>query len=355
MDFLAKPVDPDHLLLMVERALAQRRLLTENMLLQGGARRAARRAAHHRRGPVAAAGAAARCTAPPATDATVLLEGESGTGKELFARALHALSPRAGRPVRRHQLRRHSRDAARDRAVRPREGRVHRRHGAQAGPLRAGAPRHAVPRRDRRAAAGAAGQDPARARGEAASSASAARSRCTSTCASWPPPTATCKARVAERQFREDLYFRLSVFPMQIPPLRERAGDIVIAGAALRRPVLPRREQAAADAVAGGGRGARSATAWPGNVRELQNCIERAVILTEGDTIQPRHLNLSFRQAGRREPAADRPVGSDRPLGQHGRRAAAADGRSGAPQDRPRDQGHAAATRCRRPTRCRWA
>ena len=37
---------------------------------------------------------------------------------------------------------------------------------------------------------------------------------------------------------------------------------------------------------------------WPGNVRELQNCIERAVILTEGDTIQPRHLNLSFRQPG---------------------------------------------------------
>jgi len=38
--------------------------------------------------------------------------------------------------------------------------------------------------------------------------------------------------------------------------------------------------------------------AWPGNVRELQNCIERAVILTEGDTIQPRHLSLSFRQPG---------------------------------------------------------
>ena len=44
---------------------------------------------------------------------------------------------------------------------------------------------------------------------------------------------------------------------------------------------------------------------WPGNVRELQNCIERAVILAEGDTIQPRHLNLSFVQASADEPVAD--------------------------------------------------
>jgi transcriptional regulator with GAF, ATPase, and Fis domain len=101
------------------------------------------------------------------------------------------------------------------------------------------------------------------------------------------------KQRVGERQFREDLYFRLSVFPIQIPPLRERADDIVI----LARHFVDRfcrdmnkkllaLSPAALDEL--------RSYAWPGNVRELQNCIERAVILCDGDTIQPRHLNLSF-------------------------------------------------------------
>jgi transcriptional regulator with GAF, ATPase, and Fis domain len=103
------------------------------------------------------------------------------------------------------------------------------------------------------------------------------------------------KQRVAERQFREDLFFRLSVFPIQIPPLRERSQDVVI----LARHFVDRfcrdlnkkplaLSTAALDEL--------NAYSWPGNVRELQNCIERAVILCDGDSIQPRHLNLSFRQ-----------------------------------------------------------
>ena len=104
------------------------------------------------------------------------------------------------------------------------------------------------------------------------------------------------KAAVAARQFREDLFFRLSVFPITIPPLRERQSDIPMLAKHFierfcrdlnKKPLtfapsaveeLPRYE-------------------WPGNVRELQNCIERAVILTEGDTIHARHLSLSFREA----------------------------------------------------------
>ncbi len=85
--------------------------------------------------------------------ATVLLLGESGTGKEVLARAVHALSPRAGKALRRHQLRGHPGHAARERAVRPREGRLHRRGQADPGQVRARRRRHAVPRRDRRHAA----------------------------------------------------------------------------------------------------------------------------------------------------------------------------------------------------------
>jgi DNA-binding NtrC family response regulator len=97
MDFLAKPVEPDHLLLMVERAIAQRRILTEYIVLK--------EELAERRGAPRIIGEDAKLRQVSqqlhrgaATDATVLLEGESGTGKELFARALHALSPRADGP-----------------------------------------------------------------------------------------------------------------------------------------------------------------------------------------------------------------------------------------------------------------
>jgi DNA-binding NtrC family response regulator len=102
------------------------------------------------------------------------------------------------------------------------------------------------------------------------------------------------KLAVAARQFREDLYFRLSVFPIAIPPLRERPADIPLLAKyflerfcrELKKKVLGLAPSAIDELRTYG---------WPGNVRELQNCIERAVILTEGDTIHSRHLNLVSR------------------------------------------------------------
>src|SRR3954447_14357833 len=97
LDFLAKPVDPDHLLLMVERALTQRRMATENLILKEEL--AQRRGAPLIVGDDAKLKQVSQALHRAAgTDTTVLLEGESGTGKELFARALHALSPRADGP-----------------------------------------------------------------------------------------------------------------------------------------------------------------------------------------------------------------------------------------------------------------
>jgi DNA-binding NtrC family response regulator len=101
------------------------------------------------------------------------------------------------------------------------------------------------------------------------------------------------RAAVAARRFREDLFFRLSVFPITVPPLRERPSDIPLLARFFverfcrdlkKKPLVL--SPPALESL--------QTYRWPGNVRELQNCIERAVILADGDSILPRHLNLSF-------------------------------------------------------------
>jgi DNA-binding NtrC family response regulator len=102
------------------------------------------------------------------------------------------------------------------------------------------------------------------------------------------------RAAVAARRFREDLYFRLSVFPITVPPLRDRPGDIpLLARYFVERFCRDMKKRAIALSPAALEQ--LVAYRWPGNVRELQNCIERAVILAEDEAIQPRHLNLSFK------------------------------------------------------------
>ncbi|MBA2259535.1 MAG: sigma-54-dependent Fis family transcriptional regulator, partial [Acidobacteria bacterium] len=97
LDFLAKPVDPEHLLLLVRRALEQRRVINENLLLKEEL--AVRRGAPQLVGEDPSLRKVfSSLQRAAATDTTVLIEGESGTGKELFARSLHALSERATMP-----------------------------------------------------------------------------------------------------------------------------------------------------------------------------------------------------------------------------------------------------------------
>jgi DNA-binding NtrC family response regulator len=294
MDFLAKPVDPDHLLLLVQRALEQRRIVTENLLLKEEL--AVRRGAPKLVGDDASLRKVfAGLQRAAATDTTVLIEGESGTGKELFARSLHAMSERADAPfvaincaaipenLLETELFGYEKGAFTGAAAR-KPGKFEIAHrgtlfldeiGDLPLTLQAKILRALEEKRFERVGGTAPVQVDVRL--------VAATNR-------------GLKAAVAARRFREDLYFRLSVFPVTVPPLRERPGDIPILARYFadrfckdlkKKPLVFSPEAA----------GELQAYRWPGNVRELQNCIERAVILADGDAILPRHLHLSFADA----------------------------------------------------------
>jgi two-component system response regulator FlrC len=96
---------------------------------------------------------------------------------------------------------------------------------------------------------------------------------------------------VAEKAFREDLFFRLSVMPIEIPPLRRRRRDIPLLAEAFLQRIA--REMGRKDVrLSEEARRALVEHSWPGNVRELQNCLERAVIVSDGPVIEPSHLRL---------------------------------------------------------------
>ena len=291
MDFLAKPVDPDHLLLLVNRALEQRRIVTENLLLKEEL--AVRRGAPQLVGDDPSLRKVfASLQRAASTDATVLLEGESGTGKELFARSLHALSPRADAPF-----------VAINCAAIPENLLETELFGYEKGAFTGAAGRK--PGKFEMAHRGTLFLDEIgdlpmslqakilRALEEKKFERVGGTALLSVDVRLVAATNKGLRAAVAARRFREDLYFRLSVFPITIPPLRDRPGDI---------PVLARYfvERFCRDlkkkpfALSPGALEELQSYRWPGNVRELQNCIERAVILADGETLLPRHLHLSF-------------------------------------------------------------
>jgi two-component system response regulator AtoC len=122
------------------------------------------------------------------------------------------------------------------------------------------------------------------------------------------------EAMIHAREFREDLYYRISVFPVWLPALRDRAGDLALLArhfcrrlaAENGRPPLEF-EDAALDLL--------EAQRWPGNIRQLQNCIERLVILTDGPRISAKAVECELA----RQPDLHRSdaVGSDGSSGEH--------------------------------------
>jgi len=226
------------------------------------------------------------------TNTTVLIHGETGTGKELVARAIHNQSPRHRYPLIQvncaampdtlieSELFGHEKGAFTG-ALYKRRGRFEEAQGgtvfldevgelspaAQAKLLRALQERKIQP-------LGSSREVVVDVRVIAATN-------------------RNLEQDVATGRFRADLYYRLNVFPIYLPPLRERGGDIILLadhfvlkynkelGKAVRRISTP-----ALDALL--------AYHWPGNVRELENCIERAVLLAKGDSIEVEHLPPSL-------------------------------------------------------------
>jgi DNA-binding NtrC family response regulator len=298
LDFLAKPVDPDHLLLLVSRALAQRRLLTDYRLLKEEA--AARRGGPSIIGdsPVLRQVMSAIERAA-GTDTTVLLEGESGTGKELCARALHNGSARANGPF-----------VAINCAAIPENLLEAELFGFERGAF-TGAGQRKIGKFEM-AQRGTIfldeiGEMPLALQAKMLRAIETKRIERLGGNASITVDVRIVAATnrmlrqaVASRQFREDLYFRLSVFPVTIPPLRERKDDIPkLAHHFVERVSrdVGKKLTLSPEALA-----MLVEHTWPGNVRELQNAIERAVILADGDRLMPRHLNLTTQASATVDP-----------------------------------------------------
>ena len=230
------------------------------------------------------------------TESTVLLRGATGTGKELIARALHEESPRRSRPfvavncsalaegLLESELFGHARGAFTG-AVQERKGMFEEAHQ-----------RHPVPGRDRRRLARHAGQAAARAAGarggarghRAAGAGGRARGR-----GHAPRPGGDGGGGA----FRKDLYFRLKVFQIRVPELKDRPEDVpALAGAALARwneRVEPHRR---VTGICEEAMAVMQAYDWPGNVRELMTAVEYACIVCEGGRILAHHLPEEVRE-----------------------------------------------------------
>jgi DNA-binding NtrC family response regulator len=287
-DFITKPVDPDLLRLLVARAIERRTKGRESLLFAEAPSRQMPQIVGESAGLRTVRAETERVAS---TDATVLLEGESGTGKELFARAIHMLSSRRDHPfvaincaaipdtLLESELFGHERGAFTGAAAR----RLGKFELAEAGTVFLDEIGELTPATQGKLLRVLQEKSFHRVGGTASIEVDvriiAASNR-------------PLDRLVAQGAFREDLYYRVRVFPIRIPPLRERPEDIdpLVDWFLVH---LPRELKKKPVELEEGVRERLHAYDWPGNVRELRNCLERAIILSEDGRISERHLRLA--------------------------------------------------------------
>jgi two-component system response regulator HydG len=294
-DFITKPVKRHAIVKSVRRALEKASLVAENRALKA-------RLAELAPGVGGLVGDAPRFRsvletlrqAAP-TSATILLAGESGTGKELAARLVHDLSLRAAGPfvpincaaipegLLESELFGHEKGAFTGASAR-KEGRFERAHGGtlfldEVGEMSPGVQVKLLRFLQDGVLERVGGTEPVRVdvRVVAATNKDLA-------------------AEVKAGRFREDLFYRLDVVSVRLPPLRERREDVLALASFFLRRVgesLPKHVAGFSAAAAA----ALEAYGWPGNVRELQHAVERAVILSRGEVIERDDLPETIRAA----------------------------------------------------------
>ncbi|MBI2561851.1 MAG: sigma-54-dependent Fis family transcriptional regulator [candidate division NC10 bacterium] len=297
-DFLPKPLDPAHLEVVINKALERDSLREENRLLHGELDSLDRPMIGESPAIQELARTAQQAAA---SNATILLRGESGTGKEILARAIQRWSPRRNRPLvtvncvalseelLESELFGHEKGAFTG-AHQRKQGKVELADGGTLFLDEIGDIRPALQAKLLRLLQE---QEFERVGG----------TRPIQVDVRFVAATNTDLERVMKAgAFRQDLYYRLNVVSLTLPPLRERKEDLELLArhfvekysAELKRPAKP--ISPAAMAIL-----ARSD--WPGNVRELENAIERAVVLSTGPEIAPRDLPIL-----RGEPDEDTPA-----------------------------------------------
>ncbi len=306
-DYLSKPYDVDAIQIVVARALQHRELAMENRALRRGLRDRYRldNVVGRSEAMLQVYKTAARVAS---TDATVLIQGESGTGKELVARAIHTASPRASGPfvavdcgaiaegVLESELFGHARGAFTGAQVARRGLFEEAHHGTlfldeigDIGPnLQARLLRALQEGTIRRVGT----NEPIAVDVRIV----AATNR-------------DMEAAVKQGSFRADLYYRLHVVSIRIPPLRERREDIPL----LAEHFAQKHGRAEGSAISPEAREILVAHDWPGNVRELENVIARALALNPSGVVVPEDLPEAIRAAIPSPEKAPLPDVSDRP------------------------------------------